>query len=76
MSIDFREEGNTDLELRFEFPVKQYSDIEKALVETGRANPVFEYGIYLTDGTLCSSVKNTVAIRPKGYTTKASAKRN
>lgn len=67
MHIDFRREGSTDLELRFTFNPEQETQIRKELEESGRSTPVFEYGLYLKDGTQCTHVLNTVAIRPKGY---------
>jgi len=67
MSIDFQRGGSTDLELRFEFTVDQEAHIRRELETQGRATPTFEYGYYLTDGSRCSVVRNTVAIRPKGY---------
>lgn len=67
MTIDFQRGGNTDLELRFEFPAEQEAAIRRELETDGRATPTFEYGYYLTDGSRCSVVRNTVAIRPKGY---------
>ena len=67
MKVDFQREGSSDLELRFDFTDEQEKTILKDLAETGRSNPVFEYGLYLKDGTLCTHVVNTVAIRPKGY---------
>ncbi len=67
MSIDFQRGGSTDLELRFEFTVDQEAHIRRELATHGRATPTFEYGYYLTDGSRCSVVRNTVAIRPKGY---------
>jgi len=70
MQIDFRREGSTDLELRFIFDPEQESNIRKELEETGRSTPTFEYGLYLDDGTLCTHILNTVAIRPKGYAVK------
>lgn len=67
MSIDFQRGGNTDLELRFEFSAELESSIRSELATQGRATPTFEYGYYLTDGSRCTVVRNTVAIRPKGY---------
>ena len=66
-SLDFQYEGNSDLELRFDFSDEQYETIKKELAEKGRSTPVFEYGLYRSDGVRCTIVKNTVAIRPKGY---------
>lgn len=67
MTIDFETGGSTDLELCFEFPPEQEAAIARELAERGRCTPTFEYGYYLTDGRLCTRVRNTVAIRPKGY---------
>ncbi len=67
MSIDFQRTGNTDLELRFEMRPEQEAAISAELKSNGRATPTFEYGFYLTDGSLCTRITNTVAIRPRGY---------
>ena len=67
MSIDFRVGGSTDLELRFELPEVQEEVIREQLQCEGRATPTFTYGFYLTDGTQCTQIANTVAIRPRGY---------
>jgi len=67
MTIEFERGGSTDLELRFEFSAEQEAVIRRELQTHGRATPTFEYGYYLRDGSRCSVVRNTVAIRPKGY---------
>jgi acyl-coenzyme A thioesterase PaaI-like protein len=67
MCIDFERGGSTDLELRFDLPAQLEADVRRELETAGRATPTFEYGYYLGDGTRCSVVRNTVAIRPKGY---------
>lgn len=67
MKVDFRQGGSTDLELRFEFPVELEKQIAAELAENGRCTPTFEYGFYLENGSRCTVVQNTVAIRPKGY---------
>lgn len=67
MEIDFHKSGNTDLELRFDLSAEQEAAIAAELAAQGRATPTFEYGFYLEDGTRCSLIRNTVAIRPKGY---------
>jgi hypothetical protein len=67
MNIDFESPGNTDLELRFELPPDQEAAIRAELETNGRATPCFEYGYYRTDGTRCTTIHNTVALRPKGY---------
>jgi hypothetical protein len=67
MSIDFQRGGCTDLELRFDFSSDLEAAIRRELETHGRATPTFEYGYYLKDGSRCSVVRNTVAIRSKGY---------
>ena len=67
MNIDFVAEGNSDLELRFEFDPALDRQIREELASRGRSTPQFEYGYYRQDGVLCSRVKNAVAIRPRGY---------
>jgi hypothetical protein len=67
MSVDFQKGGSTDLELRFQMDPIQEAAIAGELRQKGRATPTFEYGYYLSDGSLCTLVRNTVAIRPKGY---------
>ena len=67
MHIAFEMPGSTDLELRFEMPPDQEAAINAELNANGRATPTFEYGCYLTDGSLCTRITNTVAIRPRGY---------
>lgn len=69
MTIDFIREGNSDLELRFEFDEKLNHVIKEELQQKGRSTPIFEYALYRDDGEICSKIKNTVAIRPKNYQT-------
>lgn len=68
LNLNFKREGRTDLELRFEFDPIQERTIRQELDETHRATPVFEYGYYLSEGSQCTRILNTVAIRPRGYT--------
>lgn len=67
LTLDFQHEGNTDLELRFRFLPEQEDAIREELRTKGRSTPSFEYGFYLDDGSLCTVVHATIAIRPKGY---------
>ena len=67
LSIDFRQGGSTDLQLRFEFDEQQEKEIQEELDRKGYATPTFELGYYLTDGSLASVVSNTVAIRQPGH---------
>ncbi len=65
--VDFRKPGNSDLELRFEFPAQLDERICAELVAKGRSTPSFEYAFYRRDGQLCTWIRSTVAIRPEGY---------
>ncbi|HFQ13894.1 MAG TPA: PaaI family thioesterase [Gammaproteobacteria bacterium] len=65
--VDFRKPGNSDLELRFEFPPQTDARIRAELAEKGRSTPTFEYAFYREDGELCTRIRSTVAIRPEGY---------
>lgn len=67
MNIDFESPGSTDLELRFDMPADQEREIRVELAAHGRATPTFSYAFYLVDGAACTRVRNTVAIRPRGY---------
>jgi acyl-coenzyme A thioesterase PaaI-like protein len=67
MCIDFERGGSTDLELRFDFPAELETGVRRELQTVGRATPTFEYGYHLVDGSRCTVIRNTVAIRPKGY---------
>lgn len=67
LHLDFRVEGVTDIELRFAMSATQEAAIREELTANGRSTPEFEYGYYLTDGTLCTSIRAKVAIRPVGY---------
>ena len=75
-NIDFQHEGNSDLELRFEFSPEIEQQITDDLALKGRSTPVFEYGFYRNDGVRCSKIVNTVAIRPKGYQLKREVEKN
>ena len=67
MQLDFRHEGRTDLELRFDLDPVQEQAIREELERRGRSTPVFEYGFHDLQGRLCVQVRNTVAIRPGNY---------
>ena len=69
-NVDFQYEGNSHLELRFEFSEDIENKIKTELEEKGRSTPVFEYGFYREDGVRCTLIKNKVAIRPRGYQAK------
>jgi hypothetical protein len=67
LSLDFRREGRSDLELRFDFAADQEHAIAAELRRRGRATPEFFYGLYDTRGCACVTVSSRVAIRPAGY---------
>ncbi len=67
MSISFDHGGNSDLELRFVLTPAQEAEIRMELERDGRSTPTFEYAYVRKDNVRCSVVRNTVAIRPKGY---------
>lgn len=67
LTVDFQRPGDSDLELRFDFPPEKEEEIRKELAEQGRSTPTFEYGLYRKDGLMCTKVECVVAIREKGY---------
>ena len=67
LTVDFIKEEKTDLELRFNFCPEQFAQIRNELRENNRSTPTFEMSYHLSDGTLCTKIHNTVAIRPRGY---------
>ncbi len=74
LMIDFQRPGDSDLELRFDFPPELEEKIRKELAERHRSTPTFEYGFYRKrDGVLCTKVECVVAIREKGYAKGAGA---
>jgi len=67
MAVSFDHGGNSDLEMRFSLTPVQEADIRIELGREGRSTPSFEYGYFRRDGVRCTVVRNTVAIRPRGY---------
>lgn len=67
MTISFDHGGNSDLEMRFSLTPEQERDIRIELERDGRSTPTFEYGYVRGDGVRCTVIRNTVAIRPRGY---------
>lgn len=67
LTVDFQRPGNSDLELRFDFPPEVEEKIRQDLKKYNRSSPTFEYGIYRKDGLLCTKIECVVAIREKGY---------
>ena len=67
MSISFEHGGTSDLEMRFSLTPEQEAAIRIELGRDGRSTPTFEYGYLRNDGVRCTVIRNTVAIRPRGY---------
>ena len=67
MTISFDHGGDSDLEMRFALTAEQERHIRIELQGGGRATPTFEYGYVRSDGVRCTVIRNTVAIRPRGY---------
>jgi acyl-coenzyme A thioesterase PaaI-like protein len=67
MTISFDHGGNSDLEMRFSLTPEQEAAIRIELERDGRSTPSFEYGYFRKDGVRCTVIRNTVAIRPRGY---------
>jgi acyl-coenzyme A thioesterase PaaI-like protein len=67
MNVSFDHGGNSDLEMRFSLTQEQEADIRIQLEREGRSTPSFEYGYFRKDGVRCTVIRNTVAIRPRGY---------
>ena len=67
MNISFDHGGKSDLEMRFSRTSDQEQRIRIDLERDGRSSPTFEYGYVRKDGVRCTVVRNTVAIRPRGY---------
>ena len=67
MTISFDHGGNSDLEMRLSLTPEQEAAIRIELERDGRSTPSFEYGYFRKDGVRCTVVRNTVAIRPRGY---------
>ena len=67
MTISFEHGGNSDLEMRFSLTPEQEAAIRIELARDGRSTPSFEYGYFRKDGVRCTTIRNTVAIRPRGY---------
>lgn len=64
LRVDFLKPGTTDLELVFRFDERQSHAIAEDLRQHGRSTPAFEYALHLADGTQCTRVHATIAIRP------------
>ena len=66
--VDFKHAANSDIILHFDFDDEMKSRIQADLESTGRSTPTFEMHFKRSDNTICTVIRNTVAIRPLGYT--------
>jgi len=67
LEIEFLRVGNSDLTLRFDFSEDMRNLIRHELDTRQRSTPCFEMTYVREDGQVCTRIRNTVAIRPKGY---------
>lgn len=67
LTLDLREPGISDLELRFSFPESVEHEIKQQLTLKGRSTPEFKYGFFREDGQCCTEISASIAIRPLGY---------
>jgi len=67
LRLDFRHEGRSDMELRFDFSAEQERAIRERLAVRGRATPLFEYAFFDRAGRTCVDIGCRVAIRPPDY---------
>jgi len=67
LEIDFIRVGSSDLVLQFDFDPDIEAAIASELAEKDSATPCFQVNFIRDDGKICTRIKNTVAIRPKGY---------
>jgi acyl-coenzyme A thioesterase PaaI-like protein len=67
LTLYFRRESRTDMELRFVLEADMEQEIREQLRERGRATPAFEYAFFDTHGRACATVRCRVAIRPADY---------
>jgi acyl-coenzyme A thioesterase PaaI-like protein len=67
LTLDFRRESRSDMELRFLFDPRVEAEVREALTRRGRATPAFEYFFHDNRERPCVRVGCRVAIRPIDY---------
>jgi len=70
LELDFIRVGSSSLTLHFDFDRQTEQDTRQSLEISGRADPCFTMTYVREDGQVCTRIKNTVAIRPRGYINK------
>lgn len=64
LALEFLRVGNSDLILHFDFSDEQIATIKQELHEHQRSTPCFEMHYIREDGKVCTTIRNTIAIRP------------
>ncbi|MDQ6957064.1 MAG: DUF4442 domain-containing protein [Mariprofundaceae bacterium] len=67
LELEFLRVGNSDLILHFDLSDEQVATIKQELLEHQRSTPCFEMHYVREDGKVCTTIRNTIAIRPLGY---------
>jgi len=67
LELSFLRVGNSDLILHFDFDDAQILNIQQELDKHNRATPCFTMNYVRADGKICTTIRNTIAIRPLGY---------
>jgi len=67
LEVEFLRVGNSDLILHFDLSDAQIAIIKQELIEHQRSTPCFEMHYVREDGKVCTTIRNTIAIRPLGY---------
>jgi len=67
LELEFLRVGNSDLTLNFDFSEDLRKLIRHELDTKQRSTPCFDLTYTRADGQICTRIRNTVAIRPKGY---------
>ncbi|HKI61204.1 MAG TPA: hypothetical protein VKA31_02820 [Mariprofundaceae bacterium] len=67
LELEFLRVGNSDLILHFDFSEDMRKLIRHELDTQQRSTPCFDMSYVREDGKVCTHIRNTVAIRPKGY---------
>lgn len=68
LALEFLRIGNSDLILHFDLSDEQIATIKQELHEHQRSTPCFDLHYVRADGKICTTIRNTIAIRPLGYT--------
>jgi len=67
LELEFLRVGSSDLVLELDIDPGIQQEVRRKLQADGRADPCFSMVYRRGDGKVCTRIRNTVAIRPKGY---------